>query len=116
MKQSLQLIGQLIEMEIEREARWKNLMISVGKGREAVGDSAMLTHLRTLKELIQKERPDFIIPVGVKLDVEPKIENTCCGNGGCGCHEQEVFVQSDGGGLLPMHLTSLPDFPKDGVL
>lgn len=31
-----------------------------------------------------------------------------------GLYNKETFVQSDGGGMVPMHETSLPDYPRDG--
>lgn len=78
MLKSLALIEQLISMEEFRDKEWKALMISVGKGKQAVGDSAMFTHLKSLRELIKLEA-GITDPV---LSLEP-----CCG-GECGCQHK----------------------------
>lgn len=127
MSQALDLVDDLIQMEIERDKLHKQLMISLHRGEYAVGDSAMLVHLRNLRELILKEQTHPVIlgdsikigskNLNVSLGTEEPQENTltCCG-GGCGCHNDEntVFVQSDGGGLIAAHVTDLPDYPRDG--
>ena len=46
--------------------------------------------------------------------IEPK--TTCCG-GGCGCGDLThtmVPVQTDGGDVILVHETDLPDYPRDG--
>ena len=55
MKKSLTLLDDLIVLEAQRDVLWKNLLISLHRGEEAVGESAMLHHLKTLKELIKEE-------------------------------------------------------------
>jgi hypothetical protein len=51
MDRIIDLVNDLIALEQERDKEWKKLMIALHRGEEAVGDSAMLTHLRSLKEL-----------------------------------------------------------------
>jgi len=55
MKQSLELIDTLIELEKARDIQWKAAQIKLGHGDLSVGESSMLFHLKTLKELIKNE-------------------------------------------------------------
>ncbi len=59
MNQSLNLIDQLIWMEQERDRAWKNLMITLGHGSKALGDSSILQNLRNLRELVIAERNEM---------------------------------------------------------
>lgn len=55
MDKILLLIDDIIAIETERDKEWKNVMISLRRAESAVGDSAVLTHLRSLKELCVAE-------------------------------------------------------------
>jgi len=55
MDKIIALVDDLIAIETERDAEWKKLMVLLHKSNSAVGDSAMLQHLRSLKELCVTE-------------------------------------------------------------
>lgn len=55
MEQSLSMVDQLIEFEKARDKDWVNMLVTLHRSSEIVGESIMLLHLRNLKELIVKE-------------------------------------------------------------
>lgn len=88
---SLALLEQLIEMEIQRDAAWKDLAVKARKGEWAVGDSAMLQHLKNLRVLIEKEYLELELkhlPARelTKMIEFGDVERTCC-EGSCGCNQ-----------------------------
>jgi hypothetical protein len=61
MKKSLALIDDLIEIETKRDNEYRAWALANNKGKQALGESMMLFHLKTLKELVVKEYQDFKI-------------------------------------------------------
>jgi hypothetical protein len=55
MDKIIALVNDLIEMEKARDAEHKALAIAAGKASKAVGESAILFHLKGLKELCEAE-------------------------------------------------------------
>jgi hypothetical protein len=55
MDKIIALVNDLIEMEKVRDAEHKALAIAAGKASKAVGESAILFHLKGLKELCEAE-------------------------------------------------------------
>jgi hypothetical protein len=63
MERSIELINQLIALEEERDRQHKIWAIKNHKASQSVGESAMLFHLKSLKELVElefKEKPKHI--------------------------------------------------------
>lgn len=69
MKKSIALIDDLIAIETERDRAHKAAAIKAGKGRQALGESQMLFHLKELRKLVEEEsKPtlvSFTLPTGV---------------------------------------------------
>lgn len=55
MKQALDLIDQLIEIEQQREREFKSWCLANHKANQTDGESKMLYHLKVLKELVKEE-------------------------------------------------------------
>ena len=55
MKKSLALIDDLIAIEAERDRAHKAAAIKAGKGRQALGESLTLFHLKELRKLVEEE-------------------------------------------------------------
>jgi hypothetical protein len=55
MDKALELVKDLIAMEIIRDTKYKQTCLAGNKAHLAVGESAMLFHLRALEELLEQE-------------------------------------------------------------
>lgn len=88
MKESLRLLDEIIEMEKSRDAGLKELFIRANKASLSVGESAVLAHLKNLKELMILEisqtntcscgpQSDDLTPPDKLIDETPKL--SCCG-------------------------------------
>lgn len=49
----LDFIDQLLEVEAKRDIDFKNFCHSIHKDSKAIGESPMIVHLRTLKEIVK---------------------------------------------------------------
>jgi hypothetical protein len=56
MRQSIQLLDEIIQMEQARDAAYKKAMRDANKLLKSDGESQMLFHLKALKELLDKEQ------------------------------------------------------------
>ena len=66
MERSIALIDDLIEIEKARDIEFKKLALQANRESLAVGDSAMIYHLKNLKELIQVEYTQKLL--GIRND------------------------------------------------
>jgi len=53
MKEILDFVDQLIEVEKKRDAEYREFCHSVHKDSKAIGESIMIYHLETLKEMLE---------------------------------------------------------------
>ena len=58
MKRSLDLLNQIIEHAKQKDLEYKNKMLRKHRASQSVGESWMVQHLRSLKELITLENVD----------------------------------------------------------
>ena len=66
MKEIIDFVDQLIEIEKTRDIAYKEFCHSVHKDSKAIGESPMITYLGTLKEMLENHLSPNDMAVGVK--------------------------------------------------